>query len=348
LSGDYDGHVKGFTDDFESTGKNLSFTVIQFQFPNLLPYFQIINNSPTSTKITVNTGAYTLTLQDAALPEQYKPLLKERGYLLNGVVEITKENSPITLQEAAPLMDILTEFLSFFNGLKVKPLFITGFIEGTLSYSKAISEPDIHEFLPVHAWKPRNVDEKDLQIAWQRFYELWQTEDDKDCLQLATHWYLESLAAKSGVEASIALVQNSLELLCSRILVEQEHILDSVSADRMSASSKINVLLSWAKIPNKIPDGLNELTHLAKANTLKTGPEVIIYIRNSIVHPHSKNREKYKKLDIAIKRQALQLALQYVELVLLRLLGYSGYFYNRVAGKEHPNFFRTERVPWAI
>ena len=72
------------------------------------------------------------------------------------------------------------------------------------------------------------------------------------------------------------------------------------------------------------------MIEFAKAYTILSGPEAITHIRNKMVHPDLKNRKRYKEFTFSVKYEALQLALNYCELILLKLLEYNGRYHSRV------------------
>jgi hypothetical protein len=350
LSEDFDGKVQGFIEEYQSPGKEMAFDSILFQFPNLALFVNKMDPGqgipqPAKT-ISFSVGKYSLILQNTMLKSQLDSVSGKHGYILNGVVELKKPGKLVSLVEVNKLISVFFEFLSFLNGLKVKPVIVFGIRNGEQRYIKYSTEVNVPAFLPSRTWVPGVIEEDRINKSWQTFSELCKDEEERDFFQLAIHWYLESLSMRSGIDAAIALVQNALELLSSRILYEKEFILKSSEGiDKVSASSKINILLTWAHIPNRIPSGAIELVKYGKARTFKTGPEVITEIRNSIVHPHLKNRSKHKEMNLPLKHEALNLALEYVELVLLKLINYDGKYHNRF--NAHPiHLFKNDAVPW--
>ncbi|HET6256648.1 MAG TPA: hypothetical protein VFE32_21415 [Puia sp.] len=352
LTEDHRGHVKGFVELYESPGKELTFDSILFQFVNLALFVKKLEPGSQipepANELSFCFGDFFIVLKNVFQESQLKSITGRHGNILNGVVEVRKAGSLIGIEEAKDLMNVFFEFLSFCNGLRVKPILAVGILGGEKKYTSFLTEVNISPFSPKIGWMPATVEEERLNESWQKMYELCKEEEEKNFLELAIHWYLESLSMRSGVDASISLVQNALELLSSRILYEKEFILSHAEkGDRVTASSKINILLTWAGIPNGIPAHALELVEFAKGKTLNTGPEVITQIRNAIVHPDLRNRVKHRKMELGLKKQALDLALQYVELILLRLFRYTGQFHSRFS--DHPiQEFRRERVPWVM
>ena len=70
------------------------------------------------------------------------------------------------------------------------------------------------------------------------------------------------------------------------------------------------------------------------------GPHALVDLRNGLVHQKMKNGI----LSSEAQRQARELGLWYVELLLLELFGYSGLYSNRLTRKWTGD---VETVPWA-
>jgi hypothetical protein len=115
-------------------------------------------------------------------------------------------------------------------------------------------------------------------------------------------------------------------------------------AEEMSAESKLRLLLRWANVPTELPARLKALKTFAGGGTDVDGPAAIARVRNRIVHPPKKRDGHWPSGEQVI--QAWQLALEYAELVVLRVVGYDGNFGTRVyeGGRWEGD---TQRVPWA-
>lgn len=326
-------NVKAYIESYETGQKDKKFDYLQYQLANLFGFGFAKKEKWNITEAqdfysTFSIDKFELSLQHFMYEEKTKSIIRG-GFMLTGAVEIRKDGEKISIEEADEVMDIFKKFLSFFNGHMVTPAIVTGVVDNQIVFQSFRSIHDAESFAPTMTWLPRYANKNELDATWKRFYALYQNENEKDCFELAAHWYLISLYARSGVEGSLVLIQNALELLCSWILVEREFILDKNDVD-ISASSKINILLTWADIPNRIPSGLKHLIEFAKAYTILSGPEAITHIRNKMVHPDLKNRKRYKEFTFSVKYEALQLALNYCELILLKLLEYNGRYHSRV------------------
>jgi hypothetical protein len=166
----------------------------------------------------------------------------------------------------------------------------------------------------------------------------------QEAFHLALYWYLESNACAGGVEGSLILIQTALELLSFEILVNERKWLSEDGFAKLPASDSIRLVLASAKIPLDIPAQFKDVLALAKSYGWMDGPAALTGIRNALIHCTSKNRTRLSGKTTAI-RDAWELGLWYMDLVLLNLIGYSGKYCDRRArsgfvGDELP-------VPWA-
>ena len=73
------------------------------------------------------------------------------------------------------------------------------------------------------------------------------------------------------------------------------------------------------------------LTHLPLPDCAEAfdGPGIVTTIRNALVHATEHKREILKSVDGLCLYECSQIAVQYVELVLLRVCGYRGHYARR-------------------
>ena len=93
--------------------------------------------------------------------------------------------------------------------------------------------------------------------------------------------------------------------------------------------------------PN-LPAECSELTSLDKTHQWSHGPHALTVFRNDLVHPDNRSGPFH---DLAM-REAQSLGLHYIELMILRMSGFTGQFVNRLKGRESTSS-RIEAVPWA-
>jgi hypothetical protein len=108
----------------------------------------------------------------------------------------------------------------------------------------------------------------------------------------------------------------------------------------------VRLLLQWAGIPVELPTQFGALA--ARRGRLGqpdfAGPEVLFDVRNNLVHPPRRIEEpEWPHHDELL--EAWQLATWYLELAVIRLLGYEGEYVSRLrlGGWD----LDTEPVPWS-
>jgi len=112
---------------------------------------------------------------------------------------------------------------------------------------------------------------------------------------------------------------------------------------KLGAASKLTLLLNRASIPTAIPDELDALKTLSDAKGGKKGwnaPNALVWVRNRLVHPKNPS-EPYEIKQLIW--QSTQLQLEYLELLLLHRLGYSGTYVHRYPPGGWP---MPIPVPW--
>jgi len=224
----------------------------------------------------------------------------------------------------------LSAYLQFLNARKCPQLIVYGFSNNKAIWKHVQTlENDSYEYY--NGWVLKHDDMK-LQKIWNKFCEIWSCENDKESLQIILHWYNEANKKRISLEGRIVLIQNALELMFNWLISEKFEYVSANDANSMSAAAKIGFLLSFFQIDSKISDDLLELRKYAKEYNHINSPETFVNIRNSIVHSTQKKRKRLETLSEQAKKEALNLGIWYVEILLLKLLGYEGLYHNRCTG----------------
>jgi hypothetical protein len=157
------------------------------------------------------------------------------------------------------------------------------------------------------------------------------------------------LLAANGPEVldvRIPVACSGLELLGWAVLQRQQW-LTREGLSRLPAKGRVRLLLHWAGIPVELPAQFDALAarrgHLGQPDV--AGPELVFDVRNNLVHPPKRIDEpEWPDRDQLL--EAWQLATWYLELAVIRLLGYEGEYLSRLqlGGSE----FDTELVPWSM
>jgi hypothetical protein len=320
---------------------------IEFAIPNIREWMgeavkeDIGSGKVNKARITLSTDKYTIKLDK--LPDYKKRaelLANSGGYMLLYTGCIVKNKGTISNKEMVEWMDRLHHFLYFVNGRRTAPLFLTGVHDGHAHWTDYTPYTvDIHK--NTETWSQIHF-MNGLNDAWKKFDALWQNELDKDFLISAIHWYVEANSQSGYVEGAIILAQTALELIYNWLLVEQKKLIQGKDSDSISASNKIRLLISQLHIDQSIPVDLMALSAIENAGD---GPEIFVTIRNALVHGQEKKRAELIKISLTAKYQALQLALWYIELSLLYILGYTGNYHNRTSKEKWKD--TGQPLPWA-
>jgi hypothetical protein len=143
----------------------------------------------------------------------------------------------------------------------------------------------------------------------------------------------------------IPVACTGLELLSWAVL-QRRQWLTRDGLGRLRASGLVRLLLQWAEVPVELPSQFGALA--ARRGRLGqpevAGPELIFNVRNSLVHP-PKRMEEPEWPDRDELLEAWQLATWYLELVVLRLLGYEGEYLSRLRWGGWD--FDTDSLPWS-
>lgn len=147
------------------------------------------------------------------------------------------------------------------------------------------------------------------------------------------------------LDVRVPLASAGLELLGWDVLQRHSWMTPDVINNRaLTAGARTRLLLMWAGIDAEIPPHLTHLAARARAASPGWGgPETLFEIRNKLVHPPKKlDDPEWPSPDELI--EAWQLASWYLELVLLRLLGYTGKYWSRLRLGRYGS--DTQPVPW--
>ena len=250
------------------------------------------------------------------------------GYqlLYTGLLELNN-GKKISYNEASEILGSFSYFLILLNGRRCFPLFRIGQIEDDVIWGDFTPYFN-DEYKYVYSWAS-DQELSGIETMWTNFYNLWRDKNDRESLKTVLHWYTEANSNTAFNEGSIALLQNSLELLFHWLISEKLKYIDSNDAKGLSASAKIGFLLSQFNLKPEIPIEFTALKSYATKNNIVNGPEAFTRIRNCIVHPNYKKRKALLDIESKAKLEALHLGIWYVETILLKYLNYSGMYKNR-------------------
>lgn len=150
------------------------------------------------------------------------------------------------------------------------------------------------------------------------------------------YWYLHANGSNSGlgIDARFMFSQVALELLSWTYLVTDKNVLSKGKFKKLTAREAINMLLQELCLTTEIPRTMTSL-----ACEWEDSAHAITSIRNSLVHP-----EKEGQLSGDVYWEVLTLSLWLIEVVVLKMSGYTGSYSNRLVPRVAG---QVSRVPWA-
>lgn len=323
---------------------------INFEISNLRDFIGATvksGNKLSNNRLVLSNNKYEILVDKLTdYPNRVEKLKESGGYLFLYTGVIIPKKKSLSYKEGINVIFCLGKFLTFLNGRNCNPIFIRGIFNG---------QPKWIEYTPNNSDQYKNVinwpcahNVSGLSELWESFFNLWQDKNERNLLETVLHWYIQSNNQSGAVEGSIVMIQNALELLYNWLIIEKKQIIKGEEALNLSASNKIRLLLNQSKIPTDIPLALANIRSYLSSNTsLFDGPDVIVQIRNAIVHSTKDKRIKLSKINFEVRNEALKLSLWYVELLLLYVLEYNGMYYNRCAGAEWTGE-GEENVPWKV
>lgn len=308
--------------------KSITVDSIRFEIPNLRWMFGESIRFGTilsGARLAMDDDKYLIYIDKIIdFKARYSLLEEEGGFMLTYTGCLTKKGKSISYEEVGKIMRAIHYFLSFINGTRTSAVFIKGIVNGDLVWTKYESAK-VDPYKTVWSWIPKfNIE--NLPTLWKCFAKLLKSEKENDWLTTAIHWYMEANRQTGYAEGSIIIVQCALELLYNRVIIEDKKKLKGKDAVRQSAANKIRLLLSTLEISAEIPP---QLCNTICFNNKVDGPGIIVDIRNAFVHGQEDKRKKLQAIPGVVIVEVLHLGILYVELVLLKLLGYKGPYFNR-------------------
>lgn len=237
--------------------------------------------------------------------------------------------------------DLIYSFLSFATGVKCRPVCRVGLDEnGTRTWeywsSPVSSHVTISWFNPLFCHQ--------VELLFPLFSQRWkQSKEWEGALRSSIYWYLQAntLGEVRGIDAAIILAQSALERLAYHYLViDQEKITEKQFINKnFKTSDKLRQLLSSLKIPIDITGDMPSIKKEQACFKWEDIPHALTDIRNSLIHPVSKDKERMARCYV----DAWRFSLWYIELTILALCGYEDSYRNRLKNTWTAD---VDDVPW--
>lgn len=213
-------------------------------------------------------------------------------------------------------------------------------------------EPHLAEWYRPQGWLDRRHAHLLTHVA-RALFERWRDPCWQEVLWRVLGMYAE--ANKAGgrqspfVESRLLGAVAALELLAWVILAGGcgDPPADARFVDaRPEAHKPLGRLVEHAGLPTAIPDTMRDLKAAARANNWQGAHKALIELRNRIAHPRRRDDGHIGVKPSGALADAWVLAMWWLDLVLLNLLGYTDqYADRRIRGRR---VGQVEPVPWAV
>jgi hypothetical protein len=327
--------------------------VAVFHLANFCHYIGLPIGSPaTGTswigRATLEADGWRVTIDQLENYSNLRDILKRQsGYAVTHVGRLERvDGQPFPKIGADDLWQLLFYFFSFTRGFYSAPILPVGLDNNGHRVWEEWRDWMTTPFTNVYSWF-EGLRAEALADAFPGFVRRYQNADWAEVVRTAIDWYVVSNLCTAHIEGSLILTQTALELLAWAILVEEHNRFPRAQFDNpaMNARERITKLLNHCGIPTSVPAHLAALNALAAARAWTDGPQAIVCLRNSIVHPEIRNRRRLTNAPPEVRSDAWRLGLWYLELVLLHWFGYIGEYVSRLQPGGQPS--QPERVPWA-
>ena len=189
--------------------------------------------------------------------------------------------------------------------------------------------------------------ESDQEGFGQVFDCLQSAYDDvtqREAVQTAFHWLIESEQCAGAVEGSLILQQCAFECLAWLVIVQKRKLCSTSGFKGLPAADKIRLLLSTFNIDYSIPAKSAGIAAYAKAFTLTDLIEVFVDVRNALVHAEPNKAQRLVRPDHERSDLWYQVGCL-LQQAFLAVIGYQGKFVNRAVAAQYA-VGGLQQVPW--
>lgn len=312
------------------------------------PVFSGKNAYPTHAPVgcrhlILKNNQWQVTIQSLPSTKHQADRIKtEGGVFLTHVGKLERiDGERFSGAEADEQYNLIYSFLSFAMGAKCRPVCRVGLDENGVKTWEYWSTP-VSNYSAMSWFNPSYSHQ--IENLFPLFSKLWaQSSEWESCLRSSIYWYLQAntLGQVRGVDAAIILAQSALERLAYHYLVIDQQIItaEKFTSRSFKASDKLRRLFSSLKIPIEITDDMPSIKEEQAGFKWEDMPHAITDIRNSLIHPVSKDKERMARCYV----DAWRFILWYIELTILALCGYEDSYRNRQKNNWAGD---VDDVPW--
>jgi hypothetical protein len=269
-------------------------------------------------------------------------LMDEGGYAFTHTGMLRRgDGATFSAADALRVLNVIGWATSFASGRRSYPILPVGF-QGDAAVWEQWRVPTLDSWAPRTSWFPAGS-ATSLQSIAQGAMRRLSDEDWRDTAMFVLGSFVGGNGATS-LDPSLVIAQMGLELMSWALLVREGSAVSAEGFERLRAHDRLRLLLSTASVPRDVPATMQNLSARARSENID-GPGVLTYLRNRIVHPPRQRGVAFRAQDLDELFEGNTLACWYLELAILRFLGYDGRYVNRtVVG---PSSAAEQPVPWA-
>ena len=261
-------------------------------------------------------------------------LLQRGGSAITHTGTIVRTDGQLfSLDELNDVLHMLHLFLSFARGSYCGLTFLSGHDSNRErvweQWGTYKVEPWKRE-LP--SW-PDPLGSHHLSSAFDGFLRLLKDPAKGDGISRVIQWYLRGNESEEPA-VGVVLAHAALEHL--------SFLINGPKGRRQHEGDWIADALRHNGIDPSLSTDCPELRSLSRSHDWSHGPHAITVFRNDLIHPDN----RHGPFSEFALREAQGLGLHYIELIVLRLCGYTGPFVNRLKREESMSS-RIGQVPWA-
>jgi hypothetical protein len=306
-------------------------------FPPYLGEWVRRDHGASSTRLTARLDNYVVHLDDARFGDVMSG--PWYGFAITHVGRITRtDGKPVRFEDLPRLQESLTWWLSLLRAERTAPILLVGCHENRRVWElwrSAVVQP----WSGRRTWMPQfpvaGVDS--LDECGRLLSAIAQLGEPTAAVYRALDWYTQSVSSSNPATTAV-LAQAGLELLAWLRLVHGLGVGEGY--ERMPFADALRVALGFASIGRALPESFPAIDVAPRDKPAKPmdGPGLITEMRNAAVHPKPGRWDD----DLRVAFEGGQLAIRYLELLMLHRLGYQGATVDR-RGQS----LAGDAVPWA-
>jgi hypothetical protein len=260
------------------------------------------------------------------------------------VVEATPLSSPVDATAIEELKHRLFFILSLISSREVGIGPICGLSQEEEIVWAAWGSPVLRPQKSIATWCPGHLVAPALPLVADGYAQVVEDRALQAVVDRAIN-HLLSADSPEVLDVRVPVACSGLEVLSWAVLRRQGWIAQDTFR-QMNAGAALRLLIAWSGIDADLPGSLPAL--IARRKRLGQrgdgGPEVLFNVRNAVIHPpRSLDAPDWPSVDELF--ESWQLATWYLQLVVLRVLGYEGEYWSRL--RLGRSVMDVEPVPWA-